>query len=150
MSHEVLRKLEQQRFSGRVRWPGIILLALLLGASLLFATDFVNHLPDTPTVSRQSVTYQCDSNGPDIGVPAEPFPVEYINGGGNRLAIVPISGNALIFSNVSSASGVRYTSQQYTWWETKGTAMLYSDSINRKLQSSCHIVPVQKDTRRKN
>ena len=133
----------------RMRWPGTILLTLMFGLNVVRATDFVIHLPDAPAVSRQSVTYQCDASGPKIGVPSKPFPVEYINGGGNSLAIVPILGNSLIFSNVSSASGAQYTAQQYIWWEAKGTATLYSNSINGKRQSSCHVVPVSKQVRRK-
>ena len=107
----------------------------------LLATDIVIHLPEMPTVSRQSVFYQCDSIGPKIGVPAGSFPVEYINGGGNSLVVVRILGNSLIFSNVSSGSGARYTAQQYTWWEAKNSVVLYSDSLNGKLQTSCQPVP---------
>src|SRR3954447_6709351 len=106
----------------------------------LSATDLVVHLPNSPEITRKTVSYACDASGEAIGVPAAAFPVEYINGGGNSLAVVPISGNSLIFSSVSSGSGARYTAQQYTWWEAKGAATLYSDSLNGKLQSSCHPV----------
>jgi membrane-bound inhibitor of C-type lysozyme len=118
-----------------------ILLGGLWGAGVLSATDLVIHLPDTPLVTRQNVTYQCDATGAAIGLPSGHFTVEYIEGGGNSLAIVPVSGNSLIFSNVSSGSGARYTAQQYTWWEVKGVATLYSNSLNGKSQSSCHRAP---------
>ena len=75
-----------------------------------------------------------------IGVPSGKFDVEYIEGGGNSLAIVPIAGNALVFANVSSGSGARYTAQQYTWWDAKGAVTLYSDSLTGKLQSACSRV----------
>jgi membrane-bound inhibitor of C-type lysozyme len=133
-----------------MRLTATILLTLVFGADLMSATDFFIHLPGTPPVTRQNITYQCNATGSAIGVPRGPFTVEYINGGGNSLAIVPISGNALIFSNVSSASGARYTTQQYTWWEAKGSATLYSDSLGGKLQSSCHKVPPGKQDNAKN
>jgi membrane-bound inhibitor of C-type lysozyme len=100
-------------------------------------TDFVVHLPGVPPVSREMVSYTCDSEGTKIGLPAGKFEVEYIQGGGNSLVVVPISGNALLFANVSSASGERYTAQQYTWWEAKGMATLYSDSLNGKFSTAC-------------
>jgi membrane-bound inhibitor of C-type lysozyme len=115
-----------------------VLLGLLGTAGAVSATDLTIHLPDSPPITRQTVTYQCDATGTTIGVPAGQFRVEYINGGGNSLVIVPISGNSLIFSNVSSGSGARYTAQQYTWWDAKGAVTLYSDSLTGKLQTSCH------------
>jgi membrane-bound inhibitor of C-type lysozyme len=95
----------------------ILFWLLLASASLALATDLTVRLPDFPSISRKSVSYQCDTQGKQIGVPAGPFLVEYIDGGGNSLVVVPISGNALIFANVNSVSGMRYTAQQYTWWE---------------------------------
>jgi membrane-bound inhibitor of C-type lysozyme len=103
-------------------------------------TDLTIHLPDNPSVSRQSVKYRCDANGIKIGVPSGSFRVEYINGGGNSLVVVPIPGNALVFSNVMAGSGARYTTQQYTWWEAKGSVALSSDSLTGKIQSTCHVV----------
>lgn len=117
-----------------------ILFCLLASASLGLATNLTIRLPDSPPVSRKTVSYQCDAPGKQIGVPAGPFSVEYIDGGGNSLVVVPMSGNALIFANVSAASGARYTAQQYTWWDAKGSVTLYSDSLTGKLQTSCHPV----------
>src|SRR5438270_2952438 len=110
-------------------------LALLACAGAVSATDLIIHLPDDRSISRKSVQYQCDAGGTKIGVAAGPFTVEYINGGGNSLAIVPISGKSLIFSNVIAGSGARYTAQQYTWWEAGGGATLYSDSLAGKMRS---------------
>ncbi len=104
------------------------------------ATDLTIHLPDNPSISRQSVEYQCHAKGPEIGVASVPFSVEYINGGGNSLVVVPIFRNALIFSNVASGSGARYTAQQYTWWEAGGSVTLWSDSLAGKMQSTCRRV----------
>lgn len=115
-------------------------LAVSMCVSVASANDLTIHLPDNPSVSRQTVEYQCDAKGPDIGVPSGPFSVEYINVGGNSLAVVPVSGKGLVFSSVISASGVRYTAQQYTWWDAKGSVTLSSDSMTGKLQSSCSRV----------
>ena len=131
----------------RTRWfaSNIILAVFCLTGSprVSSATDITIHLPHAAPVSRASVIYLCDSGGAQIGVPSNSFLVEYIEGGGNSLAIVPIGGSALIFSNVNSASGSRYRAQQYTWWEAKGVATLYSDSLTGKLQFSCHRVPLK-------
>jgi membrane-bound inhibitor of C-type lysozyme len=115
-------------------------IGLLLWASVGLAADVTIHLADNASISRKSVEYQCDDNGTKIGVPAGPFSVEYINGGGNSLAIVPISGHSLIFSNVIAGSGARYMAQQYTWWEGGGAVTLYSDSLAGKMQSACHVL----------
>ena len=104
------------------------------------ATDLTIHLPAQPSLTRQNVLFQCDARGPQIGVPAGPFSVEYINGGGNSLVVVPLGVNALIFSNVVAGSGARYTAQQYTWWDAGGAVTLSSDSLAGKMQSTCHHV----------
>jgi membrane-bound inhibitor of C-type lysozyme len=105
--------------------------------SMSFATDLIIHLPDGASVSRKSVTYQCDGMGPKLGAPAGAFVVEYINAGGNSLAIVPVSGNTLIFSNVIAGSGARYLAGQYTWWESGGSGTFSSDSLAGKMESTC-------------
>jgi membrane-bound inhibitor of C-type lysozyme len=107
------------------------------GAFAMRATNLTIRLPDNPAINRKTVAYTCDAEGVKIGVPAGSFAVEYINGGGNSLAVVPISGKLLIFSNVISASGARYTAQQYTWWEARGEATVTSDALSGKTQSTC-------------
>lgn len=116
------------------------MLGLLGLVGTISATDLTIHLPAHPLLARQNVLFQCDATGPQIGVPAGPFSVEYINGGGNSLVVVPIGSNALIFSNVVAGSGARYTAQQYTWWEAGGAVTLTSDSLAGKLQSTCRRV----------
>ena len=108
---------------------------LTVGAA--FATDLTIHLPDKVSISRTTVTYRCDSEGPRLGLPSGPFHVEYINGGGNSLAIVPVSGNALIFSNVIAGSGARYLAGKFTWWEAGGSVTVSSDSLSGKTQATC-------------
>jgi hypothetical protein len=78
-----------------------------------------------------------------IGLPAGAFPVEYINGAGNSLVIVPVHETSLIFANVSSGSGARYAAGQYIWWEAGGAVTFYSDSLAGKTQSACHRAGVQ-------
>jgi membrane-bound inhibitor of C-type lysozyme len=114
--------------------------ALLACASVASAADLTIHLSSGAPITRKTVPYQCDGSGAKIGVPAGPFSVEYINGGGNSLVVVPIGGNSLIFANVSSGSGARYTAREYTWWEAQGSATLYSDALSGKLQSVCQPV----------
>jgi membrane-bound inhibitor of C-type lysozyme len=73
-----------------------LVLGLVVGTAGL-GTELTIHLPRTVSISRKSVEYQCDGSGSKLGVPAGRFTVEYINGRGNSLAVVPVSGNALIF-----------------------------------------------------
>lgn len=122
----------------QTRW--IALAALGCGTALAGATDLTIHLSGSQTVSRKTVQYQCDGKAAAIGLPAAAFPVEYIDGGGNSLAVVPIHGSSLIFANVMSGSGARYAAGQYIWWEAGGSVTLYSDSMAGKMQSACHPV----------
>jgi membrane-bound inhibitor of C-type lysozyme len=108
-------------------------------AAAATADDLTIHLAGAATISRKTVQYQCDAAGAKIGVPSGRFNVEYINGGGNSLVVVPVAGNTLIFSNVMSGSGARYTAQTFTWWEAGGSVTLYSDSLAGKSQSVCRV-----------
>lgn len=118
----------------------VSLLALLAIVPSAAAADLVINLPGSGPASRKTVTYRCDATGAKMGLPPSTFQVEYINGGGNSLAVVPINGNPLIFANVVSGSGARYAAQQYIWWEARGSATLYSDSMPSKQQSACQPV----------
>ncbi|MEA2264062.1 MAG: hypothetical protein QOJ51_6887 [Acidobacteriaceae bacterium] len=120
----------------QAKW--ITLAALSCSTALAGATDVTIHLNGSQPVSRKSVQYQCDAKAAAFGLPATAFPVEYINGAGNSLAVVPMHGNSLIFANVMSGSGARYAAGQYVWWETGGSVTLYSDSMAGKTQSACH------------
>lgn len=119
-------------------WPSLALIVLTSIAGS--ATDLLISLPGSKPIVRKVLRYQCDSNGARIGLPAAPFPVEYINGSGNNLVTVPLYGSLLIFSNVASASGARYVAQQYTWWESGGSATLYFDSLDGRQQCVCKPV----------
>ena len=74
----------------QAKW--IMLAALGCSTALAGATDLTIHLSGSQPVSRKTVQYQCDAKAAAIGLPATAFPVEYINGAGNSLAVVPIHG----------------------------------------------------------
>jgi membrane-bound inhibitor of C-type lysozyme len=76
-----------------------------------------------------------------MGLPSGTFAVVYLNGAGNSLAVLPVGGNSLIFSNVVSGSGARYAAAQYIWWGAAGRSVTFSsDSIASKMESTCHRV----------
>jgi membrane-bound inhibitor of C-type lysozyme len=81
------------------------------------AADVVIRLPQASSVVRNVVTYACE------GLPQ--IRVEYITAGSNALAVVPVSGEALVFAGVLSGSGARYAAGPYIWWTKGPTADLY-------------------------
>lgn len=113
-------------------------LAALGCNTLAGATDLTLHLKGTQPLSRKTVQYQCDAKGAAMGLPAGVFSVEYIDGGGNSLVVVPVHESSLIFANVNSGSGARYAAGPYIWWDAQGSVNVYSDSIAGKMQSACH------------
>jgi membrane-bound inhibitor of C-type lysozyme len=114
---------------------------LLCSSALAGASDLTIHLNGSQTISRKTVRYQCDAQGTKMGLPAEVFSVEYINGAGNSLAIVPVSGNSMIFANVISGSGARYAAGEFIWWDAAGRGTTFSsDSLAGKMSSECHRV----------
>jgi membrane-bound inhibitor of C-type lysozyme len=123
----------------RSKWD-LLMVAALGWGTLAGATDLTIHLSGSQPLSRKTVQYQCDAQAAATGLPATVFQVEYINGGGNSLVIVPVQGASLIFTNVTSASGARYAAGQYIWWDAAGSVNFYSDSLAGKSQSACHRV----------
>jgi membrane-bound inhibitor of C-type lysozyme len=121
------------------KW-NLLIVAALGWSTLAGAADLTIHLSGSQPISRKTVQYQCDSQAAATGLPAAAFPVEYINGAGNSLVIVPVNGASLIFTNVTSASGARYAAGQYIWWDAAGSVNFYSDSLAGKKESACHRV----------
>ena len=121
-------------------------MGLALYASTVVATDLTIHLLGSDKVTPHAVKFQCDAEGAKIGLPSGPFTVQYLHGAGNSLAVVPIGGKSLIFANVMAASGARYASGAYIWWEAGGAATLYLDSLEGKDQSSCHPAKTEHKT----
>ena len=96
-----------------------ILPVLLLSfpATAARAAEVTVRLPGADCVQRKVVTYRCEGLGA--------LQVEYINAGGNALAVVPVEGRKLIFAHVISASGARYAAGRYVWWTKGSEASLY-------------------------
>lgn len=114
---------------------------LLFGFAPVFAADLTIHLEGNGDFTHKTVKYQCDATGAKLGLPAGSFSVEYINGDGNSLAILPVGGKSLIFSNVISGSGARYLAREFTWWEAAGRSISFSsNSIAGKARSVCRRV----------
>ena len=124
----------------RLTWKQIGF-GVLAWSALAQATELTLHLNGTQAISRQTINYQCDAQGAAMGLPAAVFPVEYINGAGNSLAIVPVHGMSMIFANVSAGSGARYAASDFIWWDAAGRSTTFSsDSLAGKMSSVCHRV----------
>lgn len=105
------------------------------------ATDLTIHLKGNDPVKSMTARFQCDAQGATMGLPSGVFTVEYLNGAGNHLAVVPVKGNSMIFVTVPSGSGAKYAAEQFTWWDagSRGTTFA-SDFPGPKANSSCHQV----------
>ncbi len=60
------------------------------------------------------------------GEGTEPLTVKYINAAPNFLAIVPVQGEDVVFVNVVSASGAKYVSGVWEWWNKGADASLHN------------------------
>ena len=123
---------------------------VLIGAALSFsagsaaAVDLTISLTGSGTISRRVVKFQCDEHAGALGLPTAGFSVEYLNGAGNHLAVLPIGGRSLIFSNVISGSGARYAADRYIWWDAGSRGVhLYSESPAGKMETSCHSLSTE-------
>jgi membrane-bound inhibitor of C-type lysozyme len=126
-----------------VRWRQVAIGTAVLFCSVFAgATDLTIHLNGSQTISRNTMKFQCDAQGAKMGLPAGVFSVEYLNGAGNSLAIVPVGADSRIFVNVVSGSGARYAAGEYIWWDAGGRGVTFSsDSLAGKMSSSCHRLP---------
>jgi membrane-bound inhibitor of C-type lysozyme len=124
----------------KTRWRQVLTVAGVLACSVFAgATDVTIHLNGSQEMTRSTMKYKCDAQGTKMGLPDGVFSVEYLNGAGNSLAVVPVSGNSVIFASVISGSGARYAAGQYIWWEAGDRGVTFSsDSIAGKVSSSCH------------
>jgi membrane-bound inhibitor of C-type lysozyme len=110
-------------------------------AAVGWASDLTIHMKGNGTVERKTVKYQCDEQGVKMGLPSGAFEVEYLNGAGNHLAVVPVKGNSVVFVTVPSGSGAKYAAEEFTWWEAGGRGTTFaSDFPGPKASSSCHEV----------
>ncbi|WP_378947049.1 MliC family protein [Paracoccus sp. R86501] len=83
-------------------------------------------LPSDATVT--ATQYQCDG-GRDLAV-------RYVNAGANRLAVIPLEGEELLFANVVAASGARYVSGMWQWWvKGKQATLTRADDVDITCQA---------------
>ena len=124
-------------------WKSALMgIGVLSCSALAGATDLTIHLNGLQPVIRKTVKVQCDAQGSKMGLPASVFSVEYLNGAGNSLAIVPVGGDSLVFANVVAGSGARYAAKEFVWWDAGGRGITFSsDSLAGKMSSACHRVP---------
>jgi membrane-bound inhibitor of C-type lysozyme len=119
----------------------VVAVTILFACRFAGATDVILHLKGSQLMSRSTVQYQCDAEGARMGLPAGTFSVEYLNGAGNSLAILPVNGTSLVFANIFSGSGAQYAARQYIWWDAAGRSVSFSsDSLAGKMRSECHRV----------
>lgn len=123
-------------------WKSILIgMGVLSCSALAGATDLTIHVNGSQPITRNTVKVQCDAHGSKMGLPSGIFSVEYLNGAGNSLAIVPVGGNSLIFANVFAGSGARYAAKEFIWWDAAGRGITFtSDSLAGKMSSACHRV----------
>ncbi|MCU1222533.1 MAG: periplasmic protein-like protein [Edaphobacter sp.] len=126
----------------RVMWKQVLIgTGVLLCSTVAGASDLTIHLNGSQPISRNTIKYRCDAEGGKMGLPAGVFSVEYLNGAGNSLAVVPVGGNSMIFANVVSGSGARYAAGQYIWWDAAGRSTTFSsNSLAGTMSSQCHRV----------
>lgn len=124
-------------------WKLILMgVGVLSCSALAGAADLTIHLNGSQPITRNTVKVQCDAQGSKMGLPSGVFSVEYLNGAGNSLAIVPVGGDSLIFANVFAGSGARYAAKEFVWWDAAGRGITFSsDSLAGKMSSTCHRVP---------
>ena len=119
----------------------VLAIAILFAGTFAGATDVILHLKGSQAMSRSTVRYEWDAEGAKMGLPAGIFSVEYLNGAGNSLAILPVNGASLVFANIVSASGARYAAKQFIWWDAAGRSVSFSsDSLAGKMRCECHRI----------
>ena len=125
----------------RTRRTLIAAAAIVLPALEAYASDLHIQLPGNDSFTGTTASFSCDGNAAKLGLPAGTFPVQYINGAGNSLAVLPIGGKSLIFAGVVSGSGARYAASRYIWSDggTRG-AFLSSDLSDKNAITLCKPV----------
>ena len=118
----------------------ILAATLLLGLGTAQAADLTVPLAKSESVERTTAEFRCDADGVALGLPAGPFLVEYINGGGNSLAVLPIHEKPLVFANVVAADGARYAAGAYVWWDARPKSVTLSADLGQgHKQSDCRL-----------
>lgn len=116
-------------------------IAVCLTAATLSAAEIAIQVSDSPAANRRVIQYHCDAAAAKLNLPSGNFPIEFINAGGNSLAVLPIEGKPLIMAGVVTGSGARYVAQNYTWLDAAGRVyMLLADTPQGQLKSVCQRV----------
>ena len=115
----------------------LVTVAFAMKASPASASDLTLHLIGSSAFTRNVVRLQCDAKGITLGLPSGTFSVEYVNGGGNGLVVVPVSGSSLIFASATSGSGARYAAGHLIWWDAAVSVTVSADSSGGEVQSVC-------------
>lgn len=120
---------------------GAVLLAGIVVPSL--AEDLSVHLPGV-AVTRIHASFECGAKGVALGLPSGQFTVEYLNAGENHLAVLPVHGQPMVFTNVISGSGARYAAGRYIWWDAGDRGVtLYAEGVDGHSKAECHLVKKQ-------
>lgn len=123
---------------------GVVLAGAVLGISAMaLAENLTVPLPGVQ-VTRIRATFTCGADGVALGLPSQPFVVEYVNAGENHLAVLPIHGKSMVFANVMSGSGARYAASRYIWWDAGDRSVtLYAEGVDGHPRADCHLVKKQ-------
>ena len=102
-------------------------------------------LPTGIKVDRQTAVYTCSAkngNATELlaALSKNRVTVQYLNAGDISLAVLQISGQTQVFSNVIAADGAKYAAAQYIWW-SKGDDALFSSATDDKALVTCRPVP---------
>jgi membrane-bound inhibitor of C-type lysozyme len=93
----------------------LLLLAATAAAQTPKPTDLHIALTGPGPLNRVKVHFQCDASATKLGLPAASFDLEYINGAGTSLAVLPVEGRQLIFANVIVSGYTKYVASHFVW-----------------------------------
>jgi len=97
----------------------LIAASLALASPAIAAVGLDVGITLTGDVQIQTVIYGCGEALPELTV-------KYVNAVPNFLAIIPIEGVDHLFVNVISASGAKYVSGEFEWWNKGSDATLHN------------------------
>ena len=116
------------------------IIGLTASASQEQLTDLHIFLRGTDPISYKLARFSCDGYAVEFGLPQGEFQVEYFNGDGNSLAVLPINGRSLVFANVLSGSGARYVAARYIWSDGGMRGASLSDAVSAEKHTLCRQV----------
>lgn len=99
--------------------PIAFAVAVAAASPALAAVDLNVGINLTGDVQIVTAVYGC-------GEGTEPLTVKYINAEPNFFAIVPIEGEDVVMVNVISASGAKYVSGVWEWWNKGSDGSLHN------------------------